>query len=61
MCTPAYAPAYKYASTAVVYTNIPEDTVYAPGSSSASCCSNGSVGLNWPTCIGYVEVWELKL
>ena len=24
---------------------------HAPGSSSASCCGNGSVGLNWYTCI----------
>ena len=35
---------------------------HAPGSSSsASCCCNGSVGLNWhTTCIWYFEVWELK-
>ena len=35
---------------------------HAPGSSSASCCCNGSVGLNWnTTCIWYVEVWEPKI
>ena len=32
-----------------------------PGSSSVSCCCNGSVGLNWHICIFYVEVWELQL
>ena len=34
---------------------------HASGSSSASCCCNGFAGLNWNTCIWYVEVWELKL
>ena len=33
---------------------------HAPGNSSASCCCNGIVRLNWNTCIRYVKMWELK-